>query len=566
VKEFIFIVIIFLMLSMPLNAFAYDYVINSFDITMTVNIDNSFDIIETISAYFNVPRRGIMRNIPTRNEISRPDGTTSRNRAEVNVINVNEQFTTFNEIGYRVIRIGNPNVTITGETTYVIHYIYSIGRDTGRGYDELFFNLIGPGWDTTISNITFNITMPESFDESMLSFSTGRRGSMASENIEYSVNNRVIAGRLIGTLQPGEALTVRLELPEGYFKAPELNNSDFRMWVPLLPITLVLIYFLMWLIDRGEDVIVETIEFYPPQSFNSAEVGFMYSGSAKNEHITSLLIYLANKGYIKISESIASLEPNYGFAITKVREYDGTNQYEKIFMDGLFKSWSSTGTGVDIVEGAALKDDFYKTVQLIENEFNSKKNMEMIFTKGSVEKAFLGKAMTTGWSLIIMFILIVYSAQDDVSPSTIYLSRLLLTGASVVVSLIGFAILQKKMLKRNPIGLLMLGKIKGFINFLRSAESSKLEELTAENPQYFYDMLPYAYALGLPNTWIKKFESTDMLPPYWYNGFGFFNIAVFGSFMADTMDSTISRSESYDGGSSDGGSGGGSGGGGGSSW
>ena len=479
---------------------------------------------------------------------------------------MSEQFTTFNEVGYRVIRIGNPNVTITGEKNYVINYIYSIGRDTGRGYDELFFNLIGHGWDTTISNITFNITMPESFDESMLSFSTGRRGSMSSENIEYSVNNRVIAGRLIDTLQPGEAFAVRLELPDGYFEAATHNNTDFRMWVPLLPITLVLIYFFIWLIDGNEDEIVETIEFYPPQGFNSAEVGFMYSGRAKSEHITSLLIYLANKGYIKISESIDSLDPKFGFTITKVREYDGTNQYERIFLDGLFKSWSSIGAGVDIVEGAALKDDFYKTVQFIENEFNTKKNMEMIFTKSSLVKAYLGKAMTTGWSLIIMFILTIYSAQDDVSPSTLNLYRLLLTGSIGLGCLIGFAVLQKKMLKRNPFGLLMLGKIKGFMKFLRSAESSRLEELSAENPQYFYDMLPYAYALGLPNTWIKKFESTAMLPPYWYNGFGFFNIAVFGSFVSDTMDSTISRSESYDGGSSDGGSGGGSGGGGGSSW
>jgi len=37
----------------------YDYVINSYNIDMVVNENNTFDITETITAYFNISKHGI---------------------------------------------------------------------------------------------------------------------------------------------------------------------------------------------------------------------------------------------------------------------------------------------------------------------------------------------------------------------------------------------------------------------------------------------------------------------------------------------------------------------------
>ena len=41
-----------------------DYTIQSYNIKMTVNEDNTFDITEKITAYFNNPKHGIYRKIP----------------------------------------------------------------------------------------------------------------------------------------------------------------------------------------------------------------------------------------------------------------------------------------------------------------------------------------------------------------------------------------------------------------------------------------------------------------------------------------------------------------------
>ena len=59
------------------------------------------------------------------------------------------------------IKIGDANKTLTGRHTYTIRYTYNIGKDPLKNADELYFNLIGEEWDTTIDNISFNIKMPK---------------------------------------------------------------------------------------------------------------------------------------------------------------------------------------------------------------------------------------------------------------------------------------------------------------------------------------------------------------------------------------------------------------------
>ena len=127
------------------------------------------------------------------------------------------------------------------------------------------------------------------------------------------------------------------------------------------------------------------------------------------------------------------------------------------------------------------------------------------------------------------------------------------------------------MSKRTEYGTEILGKILGFRNFLETAEKERLEMLVTENPQYFYDILPYTYVLDISKKWMQKFESIAVEPPDWYGSYHTgtaFNIVVFQNFMNSTMSSATSAMTSSPNSSSGGGgfSGGGVGGGGGGSW
>jgi uncharacterized membrane protein YgcG len=147
-----------------------------------------------------------------------------------------------------------------------------------------------------------------------------------------------------------------------------------------------------------------------------------------------------------------------------------------------------------------------------------------------------------------------------------------------LLCVLGLIICLKYLPKRTPYGNQILGKLKGFKNFLETAEKDKLEAMVMQDPSYFYNILPYTYVLGVSDKWIKKFETISLQAPSWYDSPNTFDVSSFRTFMNSTMVSAQSAmssspssssggSSSGGGGSSGGGSsGGGSGGGGGGSW
>ena len=79
-----------------------DYNLNSYDINIIVNENNTLNITEKIGAYFNVEKHGIFRKIPLRNEVTRLDGTTSKNRAKISDIKVSDNYSLSTESGYSI--------------------------------------------------------------------------------------------------------------------------------------------------------------------------------------------------------------------------------------------------------------------------------------------------------------------------------------------------------------------------------------------------------------------------------------------------------------------------------
>ena len=382
---------------------SYDYVIDKYDINIIVNENNTFDITETITAYFNVSKHGILRTIPLKNTITRLDGTTSTNRTQVTNVSVDNEYTISRKNGNYKLQIGSANRTLTGEQKYVIKYTYNLGKDPVKNYDELYYNIIGNEWDTVIGNITFSITMPKDFDSSKLGFSSGNIGSTDNGKVKYNVSGNKITGSYNGVLSVGQALTVRCELPEGYFVGAGLNINIMDYIMLLIPLIFLAIAIILWYKFGRDDQVVETVEFYPPQGFNSLEVGFLYKGQADNQDVTSLLIYLANQGYIKIAETEEKslFSKSKGFKITKLKEYDGNNINEQIFLKGLFKKSSSSTSlvskttetptdNINEVTSVDLYDNFYITTERILSNINNKENKYKLFEKSaSIIKVFI---------------------------------------------------------------------------------------------------------------------------------------------------------------------------------
>lgn len=612
---------IFTFFLFSLNCYANDYDITKYDVEIVVDEHNKYSIKENIDTYFNVSKHGIVRRIPLYNNIIRQDGTRERNRVLISNVHVNEEFASSRENNNYVLKIGSADKTINGKHSYTISYDYDIGLDKNNKYDELYFNIIGTNWDTDISNVTFKITMPKEFDASKLGFSYGEYGESNTDNISYDVDGNVITGSFEGTLLAGEGLNVRMELPEGYFIRKSVGSSLLECWYYIIPILGVLISYLIWKKYGKDDQVVDVVSFYPPENMNSLDVAFAKKGSVNSNDAVSLLVYLASKGYIKIVEDKKSKSR---FTIQKVKEYDGNNKEEELFFRGLFKKvWDS-------ISSDELNESFYLTINSILTKKNSTANRKEIFNNKSSNKRyilFLFMLITSSLSAIIpalgyklsdvifsiiicnligivalIIVAIIYDnnctkkgLNSALGFAFFFVLALAVANFTIIgfeyiyydtVYLIGFILCMVCtyliyffyliVTKRTEYGNKVLGEVNGFKKFLETAEKDKLESLVHDDPSYFYNILPYAYVLGVSDAWIKQFEGIAIAPPDWYESADTFDYYRFNRSLNRTIHSASRVMNSVpqsSGGSSSGGgfsgggfSGGGSGGGGGSSW
>lgn len=544
------------------NASYVPYFFTAYNVDINVNENNSFDITEHISTYFNEQRHGIFRTIPTRNQVRRTDGTSHSVKAKIKNIKASENCDVSIENGNYVLQIGDADTYVEGEHDYTIKYTYMLGEDQNNGFDELYYNIIGDGWDTYIQNVTFKITMPKEFDKSKLGFSIGNYGTVGTYDINYDVNDNIITGSVARTLQPNEAVTVRLELEDGYFY---FNKTLYNFKLALLvavPALLFIIVIILWSKFGKDKKAVQTVEFYPPNGMSSADIAFWQSGLiANNEKLTPLLIELANDGYIQIEEVETKSKKKSEFAITKLKDrYDGNDRAKEIFFNGLFKN----GTRSKIYK-SDLEDDFYLTLNIIRELYNKPEKRNKVFEAKSLYMRILAWVLC---ALSVFAVLFNFSNLFDSSQ------KYILTLVGIIICIISF-VFSFFIRKRTDEAVDILGKINGFKNFLETAEKDKLEALVDDDPAYFYNILPYAYVLGVSDKWMKKFESIAVEPPQWYYGYCPYNYIMFSHFMRDTINSASNAMVSMPVQSGSGGSfssggggfaGGGSGGGGGGSW
>ena len=578
-RVFAFLITLTVFLIFSLTAFAYDtdetpkypgrdYYISAYDVQIDVTEDNVLNITEHISAYFNIYSHGILRSIPVLNHIEREDGSSGYVHAKIRNVKVSEPFDTYWENGDYVLRIGNADVTIIGPKDYTISYSYVMGRDIGEDFDELYYNIIGNGWQTNIENVTFTINMPKAFDQSELGFSAGYYGTSGVTDIEYSVDGNTISGRLTETLAPYQGLNVRLKLPEGYFYFNYAALYAMLALIVLIPVGVLIAVIVIWKKYGKDEKIVKVVEFYPPEGMSSLEVAYWYKGAAIETDVIPLMIELANEGYINIREvEKKKLFGRPDFMIERIRDYDGNDECKRIFFYGLFRYGNAKYT-----TRKDLEEKFYTYVNRILAYINTDANRKKIYSAKSLAMRILGWILSVLSGAASVFI-----TSQIVDGYEKYFAAMIGVAVSAFAFVFSFFIR-----KRTDRGHDILQKIIGFRMFLEKAEKERLETLVYENPSYYYDILPYAYVLGVSDAWTKNFEGIVIQPPTWYAGSTMFDRMVFWHFMNNTMRSATtamtsapqSSSGGYSGGGISGGggfsgggfSGGGAGGGGGGRW
>ncbi len=595
-----------------------DYYIKSLFVDITVREDNVFDVTETCVYDFIQPHHGPVREIPENHYRYYADGTNCYVIARVSDFQVtspdaNTDVSKENGAYY----IGSSDETYTGEHTYVMSYTYSItSPDPLEDADELYYNIVGTGWACPIKSVSWKITMPSSFDAGKIGYSVGTSGNAGynPDQLTSSVNGLVISGSYNTALYPYEGITIRCELPEGYFVFHSHRTAAWTAIVILLLIPLIAVL-RNW--KRSGRRAVPVVNFYPPKGMNPLDVEEIWNGTT--EHKVALIPYLADQGYFTIEE------PKKGKVRFRLQNNDFTalKKDERAFLEGMFPSKREIGTVSSVSD---LEYKFNRTLDRVgemhkesaARQIRGRNLRGLMYLLAFVEMTLcpavytayvvymddMGSAVWFGMiavAVMVFGMIIVYQKgkyQEHrkksvamMAVSTAFLAglffftrRLYSVPAALIMLCAGFLnfLAADRAVYRTDENLKYYGDVLGYRNFIEKAELSQLKMLSQENPSYFYFTLAYAYVFGLENKWISQFEKYNIpVPePTWYYGYHPFVFTTFREDFGHVMQASStalsaappSESSGGSGGFSGGGfggggfSGGGSGGGGGGAW
>ncbi len=565
--------ILFFLVFLPFLVFASpSEQINSFDTDIYIPDNGVVRVEENITYQFPAAeRRGIIRKIPYKYTLSRNNYNLRIDVSSVTDFEGRDyNYTVKKDNGYMVIKIGDADKTVSGVKDYRIEYFVKKVIREIDGYDEFFWNVTGTQWDHPIVSSSTHIYFENEIPEGLkLDCFTGSYGS-ADKNCSYSVSGDSVVFRSDSELNPYQGLTISLGFPPGVIS----GHSTLQKWfwfitdnliytVPFL--TLLILYFIWSKFGRDPYKNMPiAVRYEPPPELTPAEAGTLYDERADMIDLTSTVIDLAVRGYLRIEEIETTKylflsDRDYRIIKTAGMTTDGLMPHEIKILDGLFK-----GDKAEVLI-SELKNKFYSNLKTIKNSIYHQLVDKSYFLSNPDRIRATYKAI----GMIIIF------------GSLFILPNLI---PKLIFTLSGFMVIYFSgyMPRKTRKGVKVNHHLLGFREFIERAEKDRIEKIAAEDPAIFDRVLPYALVFGLEEKWADAFSGMFTEPPSWYSSnsySGGFSPHIFvndlgrsisimnKSFNSSPKNSSGSRSIGMGGGFGGGGfSGGGFGGGGGGSW
>ncbi len=299
-KRIFYLILISLFFLFPsLTNASEEYSIDEYNLEMNVNKNNDYEYKEKLLVTFHMYDIDIVKILPYNTE---------------NISIDNE---------YKVETTDKKTVTIPSNrllnSTYNISYTI---KNNTNNYNTYKFNLNG-NYNNTISKFTFTITLPTDITKNNVKFYLHNED--ITNKIEYKINGNKITGTYEDGLLRNETIIAEITYNKAF-----INMGSILLII--IPPILTLISYLLWYY-YGKDLKLNIVKSSTlPQELTPLDLYL-----AKNEIVTpddlfTLLLNLGNKGYIRIKE-----EKNNEFTIERLKDYDGDNELEDLFLKSLFR-------------------------------------------------------------------------------------------------------------------------------------------------------------------------------------------------------------------------------------
>lgn len=567
--------------------------INGFDIQVQVNADTTMRITETIRYDFgSTPRRGIIRDIPVEDDL--PDNATREYDVQIVDVLADGQPVPYEasiQGQYLSIRIGDPDVYITGEVTYTIDYTVGGALDVISADDittsqvvqpgdvELYWDLLGTEWEVPISDVTARVVGPGApIDARCFTGPVGSTRACPYEVVPRTARDPqgyVEFGPL--SVSPYEPMTGAVAYPASAFtvtpqpviRTPGFFDDPARLW----PFTLAgvvlgllappLIILLRRSSLRGVVEPLTPVRFGPPGDLRPAQIAAAKDGKVDARGLVATLLHLVARRHITMSSDDGGIfKPSTISLAWWAAGEDDKTPWENRLLAAIFKGQpTATITGYD----ATLAKEMTATSASLVKEANDAGRRNA--AGGSARMVVNVMAMMSALSIFGAVLL------GGVTESVGWFVLLVPTLIALTIGL--FIARALTPYRQTASSAAFLAEVEGFRRFLDTDPGAARRELAHRlglpDHAVFATMLPYAVVLDVDEAWTGAFpditgEQLQEMGLYVGSTWALRSMITTSQ---GSMSSATTAPSSRSGGSGFGGggfSGGGGGGGGGRSW
>jgi len=551
--------------------------ITAFDVQAEINADTSLNLTETFAWNFDGNyKRGVFRTIPLYVEL--PDGY--RQYYDINVLSVTQdgkpaQVSQSTEGAYLVLKIGNPNVTITGTHIYSIDYTVDGALTTipssatnlpdgvSAGDAELYWNFIGTQWDVSIRSAKATINGPGvPLGTKCYTGATGSTNGCAvtTDGTTVTLGPEV--------LRPAEALTGVIAYSPSAFTAPITPDIRKGPGAQALSIALITIPVAILLgaipiaiaiatrrRNKGVDIAYAPVRYGPPEDLRPAEVAAAWEGEVDGRALTATVLDLTARKHLTVAQ-----QGHDELLITWRGEGTDLRPWENELLSAILKGQPQATLGN--YDPAVAEAVATTKIQLVTEALSSgRRNPE----GDKPDRPWKSLLAIGGVLSVIVLVISIWGGVPILAAAVLPFTAMATISGGIA------AWITPRMQTRKSAT--FLSELEGFRRLLdtdaAAARREFVQKLGLSDVSVFATMLPYAVVFGLSQSWVGAFPD---LTPEQLHGVGY-NVA--GTYLLWSMvntstmalaSSTTAPQSSGGSGFSGGFSGGGGGGGGGGSW
>ncbi len=314
----------------------------------------------------------------------------------------------------------------------------------------------------------------------------------------------------------------------------------------------IVIFFIYFRKHRIKKEIIKPVEFNTPTDMTPPEAGFLIDGMVDGEDLSSLIVYWAGKNYI----SITGEKKNQKLTKLVDKLPKESREYEKKLFNVIFSPEKEILVK-DITDRINNNENNQKTIQKVVDEIEKEVSGKyfdkyvvkirqifiIVFTLlfyASAILIYVSHLLLDEIGIIVIMILATiflacadwvlnyfdYRHKNKSKIGQIFsficfiifmvvaggLCFFILWGSAyriifaicMLVTMFFVVFFSRKFQIYNDEGQKKLGLLLGFKEFLEVVEKDRIKMLVEENPSFFYDVLPYAYVLGVSDKWIEK--------------------------------------------------------------